>query len=73
MNAPFTSRFLRLVLAYTVAVNVFGLALALIFVIASLLHVDRSSVVGLVGVLAGIALGAVSGWRTEKALKRFFS
>jgi len=57
-------------LAYTIGVNVFGLALALSYVVASLVHLDMSSVAGLIGGLAGIALGIIAGWRTNIALKR---
>jgi multisubunit Na+/H+ antiporter MnhF subunit len=67
---PFSSPLLRLVIAYTIGVNVFGLVLGLSYVVASLLHLDMASVAGLIGGLAGIALGVVAGWRTEKALKR---
>jgi hypothetical protein len=67
MKGPFSSRFLRLLLAYTIGVNVFGLVLGLSYVAASLLHMDMASVGG----LAGIALGLVAGVRTDKALKRF--
>ena len=70
VKRPFRSPFLRLVLAYTIGVNVFGLALGLSYVIASLLHLDMASVAGLIGGLAGIALGVVAGWRTDRALKR---
>jgi hypothetical protein len=69
---PHGSPFLRLLLAYTIGVNVFGLALGLSYVVASLLHMDMASVAGLIGGLAGIALGIVAGWRTDRALKRFF-
>jgi hypothetical protein len=68
---PFSSPFLRLLLAYTIGVNVFGLVLGLSYV-GSLLHMDMASVPGLIGGLAGIALGIVAGWRTDRALKRFF-
>jgi hypothetical protein len=51
-------------------VNVFGLVLALSYVVGSLLHTDMASVAGLIGGLAGVTLGVVAGWRTEKALKR---
>ena len=67
---PFSSPLLRLVIAYTIGVNVFGLVLGLSYVVASLLYLDMASVAGLIGGLAGIALGVVAGWRTEKALKR---
>jgi len=69
-SRPFRSPFLRLLLAYTIGVNVFGLALALSYVVASLVHLDMSSVAGLIGGLAGIALGIIAGWRTNIALKR---
>jgi hypothetical protein len=69
-KSPFDSRFLRLLLAYTIGVNVFGLVLALSYVVGSLLHTDMASLAGLIGGLAGITLGVVAGWRTEKALKR---
>ena len=70
VKRPFRSPFLRLVLAYTIGVNVFGLALGLSYVVASLLHLDMTSVAGLIGGVAGIALGVVAGWRTDRALKR---
>ncbi len=69
----FRSPFLRLLLAYTIGVNVFGLVLGLSYVVGSLLHMDMASVPGLIGGLAGIALGIVAGWRTERALKRLSS
>jgi hypothetical protein len=65
----FNSRILRLLVAYTIGLNVFGLVLGLSYVLGSLLHM--AEVVGGIGGLAGIALGAVAGWRTYKALKRF--
>jgi hypothetical protein len=71
MKGPFSSRFLRLLLAYTIGVNVFGLVLGLSYVAASLLHMNMASVAGPIGGLAGIALGVVAGVRTDKALKRF--
>jgi hypothetical protein len=67
---PFRSPFLRLLLAYTIGVNVFGLALGLSYVVASLLHMGMTSIAGLVGGLASIGLGLAAGWRTERALKR---
>jgi ABC-type dipeptide/oligopeptide/nickel transport system permease subunit len=42
----------------------------LTFVVGSLLKIGP--VVGLVGLVAGIALGVLAGWRTDSALKRFF-
>jgi hypothetical protein len=69
---PFSSPFLRLFLAYTIGVNVFGLAFGLSNVVASLLHLDTASVAGLIGGLVGIALGILAGWRTNVALKRIY-
>jgi hypothetical protein len=51
-------------------VNVFGLALGLSYVVSSLLHLDMTSIAGLVGGLASMGLGLAAGWRTERALKR---
>jgi hypothetical protein len=70
MKNPFGSRFLRLLLASTIGLNVFGLALALSYIVAGLLHLDMASVAGLIGGLAAMTLGAVAGWRTERALKQ---
>jgi uncharacterized membrane protein len=53
-----------------IGVNVFGLVSVLTFVVGSLLKMGP--VVGLVGLVAGIVLGVLAGWRTDKALKRFF-
>src|SRR5256885_806895 len=71
MKAPFSSRFLRLLLAYTIGVNVFGLALGLSYVVATLLHLDTASIAGLIGGVASITLGVVAAWRTERALQRW--
>ena len=71
-KSPFRSRFLRLLLAYSIGVNVFGLVLGLSYVAASLLHLDMASIAGLIGGIAGIALGVLAGWRTDKALQRVF-
>src|ERR1700674_3788024 len=68
-SRPFRSPFLRLLLAYTIGVNVFGLALGLSFVVASLLHLDMTSMAGLVGGLASMLIGLAAGWRTERALR----
>lgn len=69
-KSPFGSHLLRLLVAYTIGVNVFGLVLGLSYVVATMLRLDMASVAGLLGGLAGIALGFVAGWRTEKALRR---
>jgi hypothetical protein len=71
MKGPFSSRFLRLLLAYTIGVNVFGLFFGLSYVVASLLHLDTASIAGPISGLIGVALGVGAGWRTDKALKRF--
>ena len=68
---PLSSRFLRLLLAYTIGVNAFGLALALSYLVAGLLHLDMASPAGLVSGLASMILGVFVGWRTERLLKRF--
>jgi hypothetical protein len=70
VKAPFGSPFFRLPFAYLIGLNVFGLVSVLTFVVGSLLKVGP--VVGLAGLLAGIALGVLAGWRTDSALKRFF-
>jgi hypothetical protein len=69
-ESPFHSPFLRRLLAYTIGVNVFGLVLGLSHLVGSLLHLDLASVAGLIGGLAGIALGFVARSRTERAVKR---
>ena len=71
MKGPFSSRFLRLLLAYTIGVNVFGLAFGLIYVVATLLHLDTASIAGLIGGVASITLGVVAAWRTARALRRW--
>jgi len=70
-KGPFSSRFLRLLLAYTIGVNVFGLVFAVSLAVASALHVDKSSAAGLIGGLAASALGILAGWRTQRLLRRF--
>ena len=69
-KGPFDSRVLRLLLAYTIGVNVFGLSLGLSFVVASLLHLDMTSTAGLVGGIASMGIGLAAGWGTERLLKR---
>jgi len=59
---------LRLVLAYIIALNVFGLVLALTFVLGGLLHL--ASQVALAGLLFDIIVAVLAGWRTARAAKR---
>jgi hypothetical protein len=70
MDSPPNLRFLRLLLAYVIGLNIFGLVIALTYAIGSLLNV--LNVVGLIGGVVAIAAGIVAGWRTERALKRAF-
>jgi hypothetical protein len=63
-------RALRLVLAYMIGLNVFGLVLALTFVLGSLWHLANR--VALVGLLFGIILALLAGWRRARALRRLF-
>ena len=58
----------RVLLAYMIALNVGGLVLALTLVVGSLLHMANA--VGLAGLLVGIILAALAGWRTERALEQ---
>jgi len=51
-----------------IALNVGGLVLALTLVVGSLLHMANA--VGLAGLLVGIILAALAGWRTERALEQ---
>jgi ABC-type dipeptide/oligopeptide/nickel transport system permease subunit len=53
-----------------IGVNVFGLVSVLTLAVGALLKM--APIVGLVGLLAGIVLGVLAGWRTDKALRRFF-
>ena len=69
MKGPFSSRFLRLLVAYTIGVNVFGLVFGLSYVAATLLHLNTASIAGLIGGVASITLGVVAAWRTERALQ----
>jgi hypothetical protein len=68
--APPGWRYARLAFAYLIGMNVFGLFVALTYAVGSLLHM--MTLVGPTGLLAGISLGVLAGWRTEKALKRLF-
>ena len=70
MDSPSNLRFLRMLLAYIIGLNVIGLILGLTYAIASLFHV--LSVVGPIGGIVAIAAGVTAGWRTERALKRAF-
>jgi ABC-type dipeptide/oligopeptide/nickel transport system permease subunit len=70
VKAPFGSAFFRLPFAYLIGVNVFGLVSVLTLAVGALLKM--APIVGLVGLLAGIVLGVLAGWRTDKALRRFF-
>jgi membrane associated rhomboid family serine protease len=65
-----SSGFLRLLIAYVVGLNAFGLVLALTFAIGSLLHMANA--VALTGVVVGIAVAIAVGWRVERATKRLF-
>jgi hypothetical protein len=58
----------RVLLAYMISLNVGGLVLALTLVVGSLLHMANA--VGVAGLLAGIILAVLAGWRTERALER---
>src|SRR5438132_13602325 len=71
MKGPFSSRFLRLLLAYTIGVNVFGLVFGLSYVVVSLLHLGKASIAGLIGGVASITIGVVAAWRTYRALQRW--
>jgi hypothetical protein len=70
MKARFSSGFLRLLIAYLVALNAFGLVFALTLAVGSLLHLANA--VGFIGVVVGIAVGILAGWRTARAMKRVF-
>src|ERR1700682_1549755 len=70
VKVPFGSPFFRLPFSYLIGLNVFGLVSVLTLAVGALLKM--APIVGLVGLLAGIALGVLAGWRTDKALKRFF-
>jgi hypothetical protein len=61
-------RTLRLMLAYMIGLNVFGLVLAVTFVLGSLLHLANPVALG--GLLVGIILAVLAGWRTARALNR---
>ena len=50
--------------------NVFGLISVLTFAISALLKLGP--VAALAGLLSAVGLGVLAGWRTDKALKRFF-
>lgn len=67
MNDPFRSPLVRLIIAYAIGINVFGLVIALSLVLGSALR--HPNAVGLVGLLAGIALGSIAGQRIARALK----
>jgi hypothetical protein len=69
-SSSFGSPFFRLPFAYLIGLNVFGLVLVLTFAISALLKL--APVVALAGLLAGVVFGVLAGWRTDKALKRFF-
>jgi uncharacterized membrane protein len=58
----------RVLLAYMIALNVFGLVVALTLVVGTLLHMANA--VGFAGLLVGITLAALARWRTERALER---
>jgi ABC-type dipeptide/oligopeptide/nickel transport system permease subunit len=69
-KASFGSPFFRLPFAYLIGMNVFGLVSVLTLVLGSVLKIVPAF--GLVGLVGGITLGVLAGWRTDKALKRFF-
>ena len=70
VKAPFGSPFFRLPFSYLIGLNVFGLVSVLTLAVGALLKM--APIVGLVGLLAGVVLGVLAGWRTDKALKRYF-
>jgi hypothetical protein len=70
-ESPSNPRFLRLLLAYIVGLNAFGLVLALTFAVSNLAHLPAA--VGLIGAVIAIAAGVAAGWRTERAIKRVFT
>ena len=58
---------LRLVLAYMIGLNVFGLVLALTFVAGRLLHI--ANLVAFAGLSVGVIVAVLAGWQTERALQ----
>jgi hypothetical protein len=64
------SAFLRVLFAYTVGLNAFGLVLALTFLVGSFFQMANA--VALVGGIVGVVVGVAAGLRTESALKRLF-
>jgi membrane associated rhomboid family serine protease len=58
----------RLLFAYLIGLNVFGLVLALTFVVGGLFHMANP--VAIAGLIVGIILAVLAGWRTERALRR---
>jgi hypothetical protein len=70
-ESPSNPRFLRLLLAYIVGLNAFGLVLALTFAVSNLAHLPAA--VGLIGAVVAIAAGVAAGWRTERAIKPVFT
>jgi hypothetical protein len=69
-SSSWTSLFLRLLLAYIIGLNAFGLVLALTFLVGSFFQTVNA--IGLVGLIVGFAVGVAAGLRTERALKRVF-
>ena len=60
--------FLRLLLAYIVGVNAFGLVLALTYAIGTLFF-HMANGVALIGAIGGAAVGVAAGVRTGRALR----
>jgi predicted membrane protein len=61
---------MRLVFAYLIGINALGLVVAVSYVVGSLLRI--APLVALIGLVAGLGLGVLAGWRTDKALERLF-
>lgn len=70
MKGPVGSPFFRLPFAYLIGLNVFGLVSVLTLAVGA--QLKMAPIVGLIGLLAGVVLGILAGWRTDKALKRYF-
>ncbi len=62
---------LRVMLAYIIGVNAFGLVYALTFLVGSFFHM--ANVVAFLGLIVGLGVGVAAGVRTDRALKRWFT